>query len=172
MGTLSLSAGGSALASPSTLTPASFGNSLPNTFLQLPQFKKAAVPAAAGDLNGDGIPDLVVFDNGGSSGTTMGILLGNGDGTFGVETVYCLDDNAATPLSAPGPCSTGAGNTSNALAFSPAGVIIADVNSDGIPDIIVMASIYTGPGSISLTNPGAVLVFLGTGGGNFSPSPS
>jgi len=33
------------------------------------------------DLNGDGIPDLVVSEGGG--GSTLGILLGKGNGTFG-----------------------------------------------------------------------------------------
>jgi hypothetical protein len=39
---------------------------------------------AAGDLNGDGVPDLVVTDDNsyGGSGNTLWVLLNNGDGTF------------------------------------------------------------------------------------------
>src|SRR5262249_1889703 len=39
---------------------------------------------AAGDLNGDQLPDLVVIDGGtaGDPGTTLSLLLGNGDGTL------------------------------------------------------------------------------------------
>jgi sugar lactone lactonase YvrE len=162
-GTLGLSASGSAIGAPATLAPASFPpNGLPYTFLAQSQIQNAPTPAAAGDLNGDGIPDLVVFNGSGSTGTTFGVLLGVGDGSFQKETSYCLYDGT-TPLQ-PGPCA-------NALASQPAGAIIADVNGDGIPDVIVFASSYSGPGTGLSTEPGAVLVYLGTGGGNLNPVP-
>ena len=40
---------------------------------------------AIGDLNGDGKPDLAVANEGSS---TVSVLLGNGDGTFGAKTDF------------------------------------------------------------------------------------
>ena len=46
---------------------------------------------AVADLNGDGRPDLVLANNSyGDQGTTVGVLLGAGDGTFGPETQYTV----------------------------------------------------------------------------------
>jgi len=64
---------------------------------------------AWGDLNGDGIPDLVVvnrYDN------TVSVLLGKGDGTFQSQVTY--------------PTGT-----------QPTSVAIGDINGDGKPDIAV-----------------------------------
>ena len=65
--------------------------------------------AAVGDLNGDGKPDLVVTN---SQVNTIGVLLGNGDGTFQAQVPYPV------------------GNY-------PFSVAIADFNGDGIPDLAV-----------------------------------
>ena len=62
-----------------------------------------------GDFNNDGIPDLVVANNGDS---TVSVLLGNGDGTFSA---------GGTPNSGDGPIS----------------VAVADLNNDGIADLAV-----------------------------------
>lgn len=62
---------------------------------------------AVADVNGDGKPDVVVANSG-----NVGVLLGNGDGTFQTAVIY----------------STG-GDTSS--------VAVADVNGDGKPDIVV-----------------------------------
>ena len=46
---------------------------------------------AVGDVNGDGNPDLVVAsqcDNGGNCNGVVGVLLGNGDGTFRPVVTY------------------------------------------------------------------------------------
>jgi hypothetical protein len=71
---------------------------------------------AAADMNGDGIPDLVAkFQNAVTvdpSTDYIGIILGNGDGTFGSVT----------------PAPTG---------FLPPDSLVADMNSDGRPDILV-----------------------------------
>jgi FG-GAP-like repeat/FG-GAP repeat len=102
---------------------------------------------AVADLNGDGKPDLVVGNfcypntncqypppNG-----AIGVLLGNGDGTF-----------------------------QPAVSYSPGGsfaqsVAVADVNSDGKPDVLVAVR------SINLGD-GAVGVLLGNGDGTFQPA--
>jgi hypothetical protein len=64
-----------------------------------------------GDLNGDGIPDLVTSNY---SGTTISVLLGNGDGTFQSHVDY-------------------------AVGSFPFGMAMGDLNGDGIPDLAVAA---------------------------------
>src|SRR5262249_27579624 len=69
----------------------------------------SASGVAAGDVDGDGKPDIVVGD---ANGSGVYVVLGNGDGTF----------------KAPVPYATG-GGTINSIA-------IADFNGDGKPDIV------------------------------------
>ena len=73
-------------------------------------------PLAAGDLDGDGKPDLAVRRTAGA----VSILLGNGDGTFQEPAEF----SAAT---------------SNVMLPGGA-VIIADFNGDGSPDLAVAGS--------------------------------
>src|SRR3989442_6370223 len=94
---------------------------------------------AVADLNGDGKPDLVVA-NLCSTGTncefpipngTVGVLLGNGDGTFQVVVGY-----------SPG------GTLAQAVA-------VADVNGDGKPDLLVavrVSNIGDGAAGVLLGN--------------------
>ncbi len=84
---------------------------------------------ALGDLNGDGIPDLVVVNTPRLMSSTVSVLLGNGDGSF--QSPQTIDA---------GP--------------QPVTVAIGDFNSDGIPDLVV-------------TNQGGVSVLLGNGDGSF-----
>lgn len=107
-----------------------------------PQSFAAGTPAgglAIGDLNGDGKPDLV-FTRGSAFGKPEGVcvLLGNGDGTFGPATEY-------------------------RAGFEPTSVAIADLNGDGIPDLVVDSP---EPGG------GPVTVLLGNGDGTFGPEKS
>ncbi len=93
------------------------------------------------DLNKDGVPDLAVVNNCGpsypcnNSNGTVSILLGRGDGTF--------TPASESPVAGP----------------SPVGLVIADFNGDGAPDLAVSnyGNIFTG----------AVSIFLGNGDGTF-----
>jgi hypothetical protein len=93
------------------------------------------VSIAIADVNGDHRPDLIVA-NGGSN--TVGVLLGDGDGTFQPAVVY------------------------GSSAFYPVSVAVADLNSDGKPDIVVANE--CGP----VFCDGSVGVLLGNGDGAFS----
>jgi hypothetical protein len=72
---------------------------------------------AVADVNGDGKPDLVVANNCASGGDctkgTVGVLLGNGNGTFRPTVNYSSGGNDLPS------------------------VAVADVNGDGKPDLVV-----------------------------------
>jgi len=79
---------------------------------------------AIGDLNADGRPDLAVanYDFGAS---TVSVLLGNGDGTFGSKTDFATGDN-------------------------PVSVAIGDLNGDGRPDLAVANSGFPATNTVSV----------------------
>jgi hypothetical protein len=97
-----------------------------------------ASSVAVADVNGDGKLDLVVGNTCANSGCpadgSIGVLLGNGDGTFAAATAY---DSGGLPN-----------------VFEPEFVAIADVNGDHKPDLLV-----TNAGS----NTAAVLLGNGDG---------
>lgn len=96
---------------------------------------------AVADVNGDGKLDLVVANRCGNNGcleeSLVGVLLGNGDGTFQEAVTY------------------GAGG------LFPTSVAIADVNGDAKPDLLVAAQ------CIDSVCHGSVGVLLGNGDGTF-----
>jgi hypothetical protein len=67
---------------------------------------------AVADVNGDGNPDIVLI-TGSPETSNISILLGNGDGTFQSALTY---GSGATPVSS---------------------IVVADVNHDGNPDLVV-----------------------------------
>lgn len=83
-------------------------------FRELPGSELLPVPAglASGDVNADGIPDLLTIRQG---PRTLDVLLGNGDGTFQAPRV-------------------------TDTTFEPAYVASADFNGDGRDDAVVSAS--------------------------------
>lgn len=98
-----------------------------------------AYSIAVADVNRDGKPDVVVTTY---NSDTVGVLLGNGDGTFQpVHTYY--------------PGST-----------YPSSIAIADVNGDGKPDLVVANQVDP----TYFSQEGVVSVFLGNGDGTFQPS--
>lgn len=114
-----------------------------------------AATAAVADVNGDGKPDIVVANNcsaytfsnyGCNTGAqgVIGVLLGNGDGTFQPAVTY-----------SPGGYATS--------GFVTSAIAIADVNGDGKPDLIVTNQ--DGPSD----GDGSVGVLLGNGDGTFQP---
>jgi hypothetical protein len=94
---------------------------------------------ATADFNGDGKLDLAVPN---VSGTTVSILLGNGDGTFQTQAQY-------------------------QAGYAPIAVGVADFNGDGKPDLAVVNN-----GNDSNGQPGTVTILLGNGDGTFKTGKS
>lgn len=99
---------------------------------------------AIGDLRGDGKVDLVVTNFGVAFGNifSVGVLLGNGDGTFQPVVIY------------------------DSGGYNPISVAIADVNGDGHPDVV--AANWCGDGNCG--EDGTMSVLLGNGDGKFEPA--
>src|SRR5882757_9422295 len=100
---------------------------------------------AVADVNGDSKPDLIVANpctDGTCQGSSVGVLLGNGDGTFGTVATYASGGNKT---------------------YS---VVVADVNRDGKPDL-VLTNFCTGSNCLP---PATVGVLLGKGDGTFQPA--
>jgi hypothetical protein len=87
-----------------------------------------------GDVNGDGIADVV-----GVGGTGIAVLLGNGNGTF-----------REGPPGGPG-------------LTAPGGSVIADLNGDGKPDLVISGGLN------GISEPSGIAVALGNGDGTFQP---
>ena len=140
---------------------------------------------AVGDLNHDGIPDLVVANWGQDAGPygNLAVLLGRGDGTFGTPTSYHagihpteltlvdlngdgdLDVVVSSNLGVYVFLGKGDGTLSSPEVYHPGDypswVLSADFNGDGIPDLAVANN--TNP------NPCHVTILLGKGDGTFQP---
>jgi len=137
---------------------------------------------AVGDVNGDGIPDVIVANsgNGQKLGNTISILTGNGDGTFQLQrtiatvslpdSVVFADVNGdgrpdlivGSDVNGTGTVGIMLGNGNGSFAAqqtlgsgsAPASISIADLNGDGRPDLIVSGS--------------TTAVLLGNGDGTFT----
>jgi hypothetical protein len=114
-------------------------------------FSKATYPlqtapseVVTADLNGDGLPDLVVFS---AATGNISVLLNTGDGTFALA----INLQAGT-------------NPLGAFTNTYPTVAVADLNGDNRPDILV--SNPANPGS---TAGPSVKILLGNGDGTFQP---
>ena len=102
--------------------------------------------AATGDFNGDGKPDIVVANQCASlldcSHGVLGVILGNGDGTFQPAVSYPIGGN------------------------SPAGLTVRDFDGDGKLDVAVVSQ----PNCCLDGSIGSVNILLGNGDGSFRMS--
>jgi hypothetical protein len=108
----------------------------------------ATESAVIADVNRDGKPDLIVAIQNDPFGAHLtnglvGVVLGNGDGTFGTPVIYDSGGNDAVS------------------------VAVADLNGDGAPDIVVGNSCVWLSSGCSFTTAG---VLLGGGDGTFAPA--
>ncbi len=148
---------------------------------------------AVADVNGDGYLDLVAANSyaPSGSGSAVGVLLGNGDGTFQPAVTYSTGSSFAASIAvgdlngdgkpdlvvandaAKGSISVLLGNgdgTFQAAVLYKSGwgadsVVIGDVNGDGKPDLIVADC--GGACSDRAKGDGVVRIYLGNGDGTF-----
>jgi hypothetical protein len=134
-----------------------------------------------GDVNGDGKPDLAVAT---SFSNTVSILLGNGNGTFGLAVNYPVGaapwsvaigdmngdghadvavansgSNSVSILLGNGTGTFFAGAVNYATGFSPRSVVMGDINGDGKPDL-----------AVANANSNSVSILLGNGTGTVAPA--
>jgi hypothetical protein len=139
---------------------------------------------AVADVNGDGKPDILVANWIGSGSGVVGVLLGNGDGTFQTPVAYdaggyLTSSVAVADLNGDGKpdiavanatgtvgvlLGNGDGTFQTAVTYSPGGsgpqsVAVADLNGDGHLDLVVANQNQGHRGSVS--------VLLGKGDGTF-----
>jgi large repetitive protein len=110
------------------------------SFIQKPSPATTFAPnaVAIADFNGDGKPDIVIEDE---QLNQLDLFLGNGDGTFSGPTVISVPGTGGDPQN------------------GPSGIVVADFNKDGKPDLAVIM----GDGGFS-----SVAILLGNGDGTFT----
>lgn len=104
----------------------------------------ASLSLAVGDLNGDGNPDIIIANNCANAAcneSTVGVLVGNGDGTFKEVKAYF-----------------------NTGGYSAESVVVADVTGDGMPDVVVANTCDN-----QLCGQGRVKLLVGNGDGTLTP---
>lgn len=161
------------------------GNGLFSTIVTPEQVGNGVSAAKSGDINNDGIPDLVTFSDPGAG--LISVFLGQGGGSFSKFATYSLhsdttQDGRLTDINGDGILDIltvgrdGTNGVFNVLlgngdgSFTPfasystpnslkSSLDIGDLNGDGIPDVITSDT----------WNPDNISVYLGTGTGLFTP---
>jgi hypothetical protein len=130
--------------------------SKPPVFLPVvtyPSGGQGTMAIAVGDVNGDGKPDLLVASacplTGCSNTEVIGVLLGNGDGTF--QPVMTSVSGGVT-------------------AYVLGSIVLGDLNGDGKPDVVVTNACGSDSVPACWTGSGSVSVLLGNGDGTFLPA--
>jgi hypothetical protein len=144
-------------------------------------------PAALGDFNGDGIPDVVAPNYGFSmEGNTVTAFLGKGDGSLGGKKTYPVlmtpsavavadfngDGRLDLAVAAAGGLSILLGNgdgtfqaAHNYAQLTGDSLAVADFNGDGVLDLVIWKAGF-------LATPGTLQILLGHGDGTFQPGMS
>ena len=151
-----------------------------------------AISVAVADVNGDGKPDVVVVNecaDNSCEGSSVGVLLGNSDGTFQSAVTYGTGSSESSwvtvaDVNGDGKPDLAVVNQSGTVAvllgngdgtfqtavtygtggWEPFSMTVADVNGDGKPDLLVANQCFSNE---CATNTGAVSVLLGNGDGTF-----
>jgi FG-GAP-like repeat/RTX calcium-binding nonapeptide repeat (4 copies)/Putative Ig domain len=122
--------------------------------------------AAIGDINGDGLPDLIVTSHGGGADNAppaVTVFLATANATFLGQRVTTVGAGVDTK---------GFANSTSVVATNPYpnAMAVGDINGDGLPDVIV-ASYGTAPAAgtpPTISNyPGSITVLLNNGDGRF-----
>jgi hypothetical protein len=160
-----------------------------------PSGGSTAQSVAVADVNKDGKTDVIVTNGSGANGNgSVGVLLGNGDGTFQAAVTYPVivrgaDSVAVADLNGDGWPDLVVGSTDGAgqpnisvllnngngtfqaavgyssVGFDVTSVAVADVDGDGKPDLVVANQC-----SDTSCNNSSVAVLLGNGDGTFRPA--
>jgi hypothetical protein len=153
----------------STSSYALMGNG-DGTFVGAPQSTGAYNGANLGDVNGDGIPDLISNATGQSNQTlpTFTVQLGNGKGTFTPgATIVAPASFTGTTSALTSPVMITNANTIGATSYA-----VADVNGDGKADLVFVDNGLTAinPGNgLPITYPAPIyFVALNNGDGTFA----
>jgi hypothetical protein len=167
---------------------------------------------AVADLNGDGKPDIIAVNECSTAGfnncvePSIGILLGNGDGTFNSAVTYAsggyrskevvatdINGDSKVDLVVVNLCSTGCdtifpsggsvgvllgngdGTFNSAVTYASGGfysfsIAVADLNGDGRADVVVSNFCDSNVNVISCDNPAPVGVLEGNGDGTLQPA--